>query len=306
MSDAGEKLRKAHLAISSEETLQPLLTTFLSISTRALLPISICRTFTSLQQHRTCNFPAGLIAKNSMLNLLRYTTAYSNNRNSNGSSSSSSNIPETSKTSQHSIPASTRNQPSMDNAELEKLLPQLQPHSQQPQQDPHQPYQYFQDLLHNLHDPQARQALLQAFQDPQVLQTFLDSNPDLLRRLQLADHQAEDNYILTHGPAFAIWLSMLLASFVLTAWNKTNTNDEARTDLAAQDQHGSLAARLALNLRMGCLTLALNWACCEVLDAMATRAPSGSWQRQVFITLRCSVLSVLMVGMSVAVGWLSD
>ncbi|KAK0283598.1 hypothetical protein LTR35_006057 [Friedmanniomyces endolithicus] len=222
MSDAGEKLRKAHLAISSEETLQLLLTTFLSMSTRALLLVRIVAP----------SFPSNNIALATSL---------------------------------------------------------LHPH------------QYIQDLLQNLHNPQARQALLQAFQDPQVLQTFLDSNPDLLRKLQLADHQAEDNYFLTHGPAVALWLSCLLASFVLAAWD----NNETGVEPAAQDQHGSLAARLALNLRMGCLTLALNWACCEVLDAMAMRAPSDSWQRQVFITLRCSVLSVLVVGMSVAIALLS-
>ncbi|TKA37255.1 hypothetical protein B0A54_11240 [Friedmanniomyces endolithicus] len=190
----------------------------------------------------------------------------------------------------------------MDNAELEKLLPQQQ-----------HPHQYIQDLLQNLHDPQARQDLLQALQDPQVLQTFLDSNPDLLRRLQLAA-QAEDNYFLTHGPAAALWLSCLLASFVLAACdndndndnNNNNNNNEISKGIAAGEQHDSLAARLALNSRISCLMLAVNWACCEVLDAMAIRAPSGSWRRQVFITLRCSVLSVLMVGMSVAVGVLSD
>ncbi len=190
----------------------------------------------------------------------------------------------------------------MDNAELEKLLPQLQPHSQ-PQQHPHQPYQYFQDLLQNLHDPKARQALLQHLQDPETLQAFLESNPNLLRKLQLAA-QVEENYILSYGPAVAIWLSCLLASFVLAAWDNDN-NNETGVDLAAEDQHGSLAARLALNLRMGCLTLAVNWVCCEALDWLAMRAPRDSWQRQVLITLRCSVLSVLMVGMSVAIAVLS-
>ncbi|KAK1062927.1 hypothetical protein LTR74_009874 [Friedmanniomyces endolithicus] len=264
MSDAGEKLRKAHLAISSEETLQLLLTTFLSMSTRALLLVRIVAP----------SFPSNNIALATSL-LQQKQRQQRHFRELQDLLKQHSDLHKNS---------------SMDNAELEKLLPQQQ-----------HPHQYIQDLLHNLHDPQARQALLQAFQDPQVLQTFLDSNPDLLRKLQLADHQAEDNYFLTHGPAVPLWLSCLLASFVLAAWD----NNETGVDPAAQDQHGSLAARLALNLRMGCLTLALNWACCEVLDAMAMRAPSDSWQRQVFITLRCSVLSVLVVGMSVAIALLS-
>ncbi|KAK1067056.1 hypothetical protein LTR74_006770 [Friedmanniomyces endolithicus] len=192
----------------------------------------------------------------------------------------------------------------MDNAVLEKLLPQLQLQPQPQQQHPHQ---YLQDLLQNLHDPQALQALLQHLQDPETLQAFLDQNPDLYRKLQLAI-QAADNYFLTRGPAVALWLTGLIASFVLAAWDNNDnggTSVDLAADLAAEDQHGSLAARLALNLRMGCLTLAVNWVCCEVLDRMAMRAPSDSWQRQVFITLRCSVLSVLMVGMSVAVALLT-
>ncbi|KAK0255065.1 hypothetical protein LTR91_000996 [Friedmanniomyces endolithicus] len=190
----------------------------------------------------------------------------------------------------------------MDNADLEKLLPELQ---QQTQQHPHQPYQHLQALLQNLHDPQALQDLLQALLDPLALRALLQQDPLLVRKLRLAV-QARDNYLLTHGPAVAIWLGMLLASFVLTAWNNDNGESgvDLAADLAAKEHHRSLAARLTTDLQITCFIVAVHWVCCEVLDRMAMRAPSDSWQRQVLITLRCSVLTVLMVGMSVAMALL--